>query len=138
MYLATSNKLLLVLQDAKQKTKKQKQQQKRIFTTNSHSSGQPKTDKVKTLFVSILHHLFPVIFTNVIVVSFLLLRSFHCYTQREPAPTQKSARKWHLRPFANSCAKDYEMHSLLQSSFAELPNTEINLFYHYDLVPTSK
>ena len=132
MYLATSSKLLLVLQDAK----------KRIFSTNSQSSGQPKTDNVKTLFVSIFHHLSPVIFTNVIVVSFLLLRSsrfsFHCCTQREPMPTQKSARKWHLRPFANSCAKDYERHSLLQISFAELPTTEINLFYRYDLVPTSK
>ena len=32
---------------------------------------------------------------------------------REPTHTQKSARKWQLRPFATSCAKDYEGHSLL-------------------------
>ena len=48
-----------------------------------------------TLF-SILHHLYPVIFAKAAVVAFVQLRNcrfnFHCYTQREPAPTQKSAR----------------------------------------------
>ena len=42
--------------------------------------------------------------------------------QPEPTPTQKSARKWQLRPFATSCVKDYKVHSLLQTSFAELPS----------------
>ena len=46
--------------------------------------------------------------------------SFHCYTQRELTPTQKSARKWQLRPFATSCAKDYEGHSLVQTSLVKL------------------
>ena len=48
---------------------------------------------------SSLHPLSPVIFATATVVTFVLLRnsrfSFHCYTQREAAPTQKSARKWH-------------------------------------------
>ena len=57
------------------------------------------------------------------VVAFLNSRfNVHCYTQREPKPTQKSARKWHLRPFATSCAKEYERHSLVQTSFAVPPN----------------
>ena len=42
--------------------------------------------------------------------------------QPEPTPTQKSARKWQLRPFATSCVKDYEGHSLVQTSVAELPD----------------
>ena len=66
-------------------------------------------------------------FANATVVAFVLLRSsrfnFHCYTQREPTPTQKAARKWQIRLFENSCAKDYEGHSLLQTSFAEPPNS---------------
>ena len=60
-------------------------------------------------------------------MEYLLLRSsrfsFHCYTPREPTPIQKSARKWQLGPFATSCAKDYERHSLLHTSFAEPPNS---------------
>ena len=63
---------------------------------NSRSSGQPKND-AKTLF-STLHPLSPVIFATATVVAFVLLRNsrfnFHCYTQREATPTQKSARKW--------------------------------------------
>ena len=47
----------------------------------------------------------------------------HGSTQREPTPTQKSARKWQVRPFATSCAKHYKGHSLVQSSFAKLPNS---------------
>ena len=47
--------------------------------------------------------------------------SFHFYTQRELKPTEKSARKWQLRPFATSCAKYYEGHSPLQTSFTEPP-----------------
>ena len=95
MCLATSNNLLLVLQDAP----------KHIFSpTNSRSSGQSKND-AKTLF----HHPpspIPGNFCNCNNVrggknvwpTFVLLRNsrfnFHCYTQREATPTQKSARKW--------------------------------------------
>ena len=64
-------------------------------------------------------------------MTFLLLCSskfnFHCYTQCETTPTQKSAQKWQLRPFMTSCVKDYEGNSLLQASFAELPNTQHTL-----------
>ena len=38
--------------------------------------------------------------------------NFHCYTQCEPTPTQKSAWKWQLGPFMSSCMKDYKGHSL--------------------------
>ena len=45
----------------------------------------------------ILHPLSTVIFPTATVLAFVLLRSsnfsFHCYTQREATPTQKSARK---------------------------------------------
>ena len=62
-------------------------------------------------------------------LAFILLSnslfSFHCYTRREPVPTQKSSRKWELRPFATSCTKDYKGHSLVQTSFAELPDRPI-------------
>ena len=55
-------------------------------------------------FLSTLHPLFPVIFAIATVVAFVVLLivlfgssrfNFHCYTQREATPTQKSARKWH-------------------------------------------
>ena len=49
-------------------------------------------------FFSTLHPLSPVIFATATMVVFVLLRNykfnFHCYTQREATPTQKSARKW--------------------------------------------
>ena len=68
----------------------------------------------------------PVIFANATVVAFLLLHksrfNFHCHTQHEPTPNQKSARKWQLRPFVTSCAKDYDGHSFGQTSFTEQPN----------------
>ena len=48
-------------------------------------------------FSSTLHPLSPVIFATATVMAFVLLRNsrfnFHCYTQREATPTQKSARK---------------------------------------------
>ena len=48
-------------------------------------------------FFSTLHPLSTVIFATATVLPFVLLRdsrfSFHCYTQREATPTQKSARK---------------------------------------------
>ena len=73
--------------------------------------------------------LFPVTFATATVVAFVLLGNsrfdFHCYTQREPTPTQKSARKWQLRPFATSRVKDYERYSLVQSSFTEPPDRDL-------------
>ena len=84
--------------------------------------------RYKDAFFPIHYHLSPVILASTAVLLFLQLllgisrSNFHCYTQREATPTQKSARKWQLRPFATSCAKDYEGHSLVQISFAELPN----------------
>ena len=114
MSVATSKNWLLVLWDAPN----------RILSTNSRSSGQPRND-ANTLF-STLHHFSPVIVATAAVVAFVLLGNsrlnFICYTQREPTPTQKSARKWQLRPFATSCAKDYEGHSLVQTSITEPPN----------------
>ena len=48
-------------------------------------------------FFSTLHPLSTVIFATATVLAFVLLRDsrfrFHCYTQREATPTQKSARK---------------------------------------------
>ena len=85
MCLAKSNNLLLVQQGCP-KTHV-------FFFTNSRSSGQPEND-TKTLF---FHPLSPVIFATATVVEFVLLRNsrfnFHCYTQSEATPTQKSARK---------------------------------------------
>ena len=50
-----------------------------------------------TFFFFTLHPLSTVIFATAIVLAFVLLRdsrfNFHCYTQREATPTQKSARK---------------------------------------------
>ena len=51
----------------------------------------------KDTFFSILHPLSTVIFATATVLAFVLLRdsrfNFHCYTQCEATPTQKSARK---------------------------------------------
>ena len=69
----------------------------KFFSTNSRSSGQPKNN-TKT-FVSTLHCLSLVIFATAAVLAIVLLHNsrfnFHCYTQREATPTQKSAQKWH-------------------------------------------
>ena len=111
MCLATSNNLLLVLQDAP----------KHIFSTNSRSPGQPKKD-ARTLF-STLHPLSLVIFATATVLAFVLLRDsfivIHTVKQRLFRNRPGSA----LRPLATSCAKDYKAHSLQQTSFAESPNT---------------
>ena len=83
MCLATSNNLLLVLLDAP----------KRLFSTNSRSSGQPKNDsKTLLLFFSTLRPFSPVISATAIVMAFVLLRTsrfsnLHCYTQHEATPT---------------------------------------------------
>ena len=49
-------------------------------------------------FFPTLHPLSPVIFATATVLAFVLLRNssfnFHCYTQREATPIQKSGRKW--------------------------------------------
>ena len=83
-------------------------------------SGQPKQCKD-----SFHLHLTPVILANATVLTFVLPRNsrfnFHCHTQREEMPTQKSARKCQLRPFVTSCAKDYAGHWLVQTNFSELP-----------------
>ena len=39
--------------------------------------------------------------------------------------TQKSARKWQLWPSVTSYVKDYKGHSLMQTSFTELPNSTV-------------
>ena len=52
----------------------------------------------KDTFFPTLHPLSLLIFATATVVAFVLLHNsrfnFHCYTQREATPTQKSARKW--------------------------------------------
>ena len=49
-------------------------------------------------FFSTLHSLSMVIFATATILVFVLLRNsmlnFHCYTQHEATPTQKSAQKW--------------------------------------------
>ena len=111
MCLATSNNLLLVLQDAPN----------RIFSTNSRSSASRKTMQRHFFPPSITFPL--VIFATAAVVAFVLLGNsrliFHCYTQREATPQ--------LRPFATSCAKDYEGLSLVQTCYTEPPNRQQTL-----------
>ena len=80
----------------------------------------------KTMQRHFFYPLSPVIFATATAVAFVLLRNsrfnFHCYTQREATPTQKSAQKWQLQPLATSFAKDYNLgHSLMQTSFTEPP-----------------
>ena len=79
------------------------------------------------LLQRVFFHLSPVILANATVVVFVLLCSvnFHCYTYSEGMPTQSSAPKWQLDPFATSCVKDHEEYSLMQTSFTSLPNSFI-------------
>ena len=53
--------------------------------------------RCKDTFFSTLHPLSTVIFATATVLAFVRLRNsrfnFHCYTQRETTPIQKSARK---------------------------------------------
>ena len=69
---------------------------KRIFFPRTRDLLVSKTTTQKHFFPT-LHLLSPVIFATTTVVAFVLLRNsrfnFHCYTQREATPTQKSARK---------------------------------------------
>ena len=77
------------------------------------------------LFFSTLHPLSTVIFATETVLAFVLLLdsrfNFHCYTQREATPTQKSARK------CAATSRDFLRERLqsaftLANSFAESPN----------------
>ena len=116
MCLAISNDLLLVLQDTP----------KRIFfllRTRDLLVSQKNTRK--DTFFPTFHPLSTVIFATAAVLAFVLLRNsrfiFHCYTQREATPTQKSARK------CAATSRDFlrerlQAHSLYQTSFAESPN----------------
>ena len=97
--------------------------QNAFFSTYSRSSGQPKND-AKTLF---FHPppLSTVIFATPTVLAFVLLRysrfNFHCYTQPEATPIQKSARKC----AATSCdilRERLQSAFTLATSFAESPN----------------
>ena len=60
-------------------------------------------------------------FANATVVAFVLLHNsrfnFHCYTQQEPALSQKSAQKWQLQPFCKSCMKDYKGDTVVQRGY---------------------
>ena len=114
MCLATSNNLLLVLQDGT----------KLFFPTNSRSSGLPK-NKVKTLFphspspfpCNFCKHNNNGIFTAsqfYIQLSLLYTALSNAYSEIGPEVT--------LRPLATSCAKDYKGHSLMQTSITEPPN----------------
>ena len=84
--LAISSNLLLVLLDAP----------KRIFFYELAIFWSAKKRRKDTFFFT-LHPLSTVIFATATVLAFVLLRdsrfNFHCYTQREATPTQKSARK---------------------------------------------
>ena len=82
MCLAISSNLLFVPQNA-------------FFLRTRDLLVSQKND-ARTLF-STLHPSSTVIFPTAAVLAFVLLRdsrfNFHCYTQREATPTQKSARK---------------------------------------------
>ena len=121
--LATSKNLL-----QKSTTTKQANKQKRIFPTLSRSfwsAGKRGKYFPPPPPPPIFYLLFSVILANATVVAFVLLRNsrlnVHCYTQGEPTLSQRPARKWQLRLFAPSFTKNYKGHSLVQTSFAELP-----------------
>ena len=86
MRLAIINNLLLVLQDAPKQF---------VFYELTIFWTAKKTTQRHFLFT--LHPLSTVIFATATVLAFVLLRdsrfNFHCYTQREATPAQKSARK---------------------------------------------
>ena len=69
-------------------------------------------------FFPTLHPLSTVIFATATVFAFVPLRdsrfNFHCYTQREATPTQKSARK------CAATSRDF-LHERLQSAFTSKP-----------------
>ena len=94
---------------------------KRISSMKLWSFGQPKTTQ-RHVF-STLHLLSLVIFATAAVVAFVLLCNsrfnFHCYTQHEATPTQKSARKWccDLSWLVQKITKGVDNHDLLWRRF---------------------
>ena len=97
MCLAISKNLLLVLWDVP----------KRISSTNSRSSGQPKND-AKTLS--------PVTFATVGSTSIVIHSVKQRLFRNRPEVT--------LRLLATSCEKDYKGHSLVQTSLTEPSNSD--------------
>ena len=93
------------------------------FYTNSRSSEQPRSD-AKTLFFHPPPS-FPVNFLqlqqcwHLYCVTILGSTSIviHAYSEISPEVT--------LRPLATFCAKDCKWHSLVQTSFTELPNRHV-------------
>ena len=126
MCLATSNNLLLVLQDAP----------KCIFSMNSRSSGQPKND-AKTLF---FHPPSPFHgnFRNCNSIGICTALQFQVSTSMViNSVKQRLLRNWPgsaLRPLATSCAKDYKAHSLWQTSFAKSPNKSHKHFSYEETI----
>ena len=84
-------------------------------------------------FFSTLHPLSTVIFVTATILAFVLLRNsrfnFHCYTQREATPTQKSARKC-----AATC-RDF-LRKRLQSAFT-LANQLRWIAQKKEMIPTN-
>ena len=85
--------------------------------------------RCKNTFPPVLHHLSPVIFTNATIMALIffftasqfyvqlpLLYTVWSNTSSEIGPEVT------LRPLATSCSKDYNGHSLVQTSFIEPPN----------------
>ena len=113
MCLATSNNLWLVLQDAPN----------RIFFMNSRSSGQPKK-RCKDPFFQVSSP-FPGNFCNCNSIGICTASQFQVQLPVIHSVKQRLLINWPemtLQPLATSCAKDYKQHSLLQTSFTELPN----------------
>ena len=86
--------------------------QNAVFLRTRDLLVSPKTTQRHFSFT--LHPLSTVIFATATVLAFVLLRNssfnFHCYTQREATPTQKSARK------CAATSRDF-LHERLQSAF---------------------
>ena len=86
-----------------------------------------------TFFFSILHHLSPVILTKGLkwhFYCFAVVRSASIVIHSVKNASSEIGPELTLRPLATSCAKDYKGHSLVQTSFTELPNTQGGLFYN--------
>ena len=97
--------------------------QNAFFSMHRWSSGQLKND------------------ANTTVVAFVLLRncrfSFHCYTQHEAAPTQKSAPKWQLWRFVTSYTERFHLckPALLNCPVRKMP---WSLLWYFDSDPGSR
>ena len=101
--------------------------QNTFFSMNLQSSAVFWSSKkwCKDTFFHTLHSLSLVIFATATVVAFVLLGNsrfnYHCCTQHEAPPTRYWPRS-DTGPLVTSCMKDYQGHSLMQTSFTELPN----------------